>query len=75
MSYAIEAAVEMPPEYRGRPPSQERLAMLALEVGESFLITDEARVNLVRTLNRKLAPKCFCVRKIAGQGWRVWRVE
>lgn len=48
--------------------------MLALEIGQSFLIEEEKKAQLARTLNCRLAPRKFSVRKIGRQGWRVWRL-
>jgi hypothetical protein len=73
MIYTIESDVPLK-ETKGRPPSVERQIMKALNVGQSFLIEDAARAMHARWTAPKLTPAKYSIRKVVGQGWRVWRV-
>lgn len=75
-TYAIEDNVAPMPRYRGRPPSDELMTMRDLLVGQSFLIADEGRAQHARMISKRVAPgRKFTVRKVPGEGWRVWRTE
>lgn len=71
MTYAIESGIPVQGQV-GRPASEERKTMRALQVGQSFLIDDADRAQHARWLGPKLEGK-FSIRKV-GDGWRVWRV-
>jgi hypothetical protein len=49
--------------------------MDAMEVGQSFMVdTFEEHQRLLGRLGQ-FKPRTFAVRKIVGQGWRIWRTE
>jgi hypothetical protein len=74
-AYVLESGIERPERLtQGRPLSQERELMCAMEVGQSFLLTDHGRYEYVRSIQTRLKPKKFSTRKQDG-GWRVWRLE
>lgn len=69
--YATEPGIPIPEARRARR-TEEAQTMEAMPIGESFPIEPD-RVNAARCAVRGLEPKKFLVRKMAGQGWRVWR--
>lgn len=74
-AYAIESGIERPEKLTlGRPITKERELMCAMEVGQSFLLTDHSRYEYVRSIQTRLKPKKFSTRK-QPDGWRVWRLE
>lgn len=69
-TYSIEDNIPLPP--KGRPRSEERQAMLKLEIGQSFLITEESRAQHARWTAQKIAGRYSVIK--GREGWRVWRV-
>jgi uncharacterized protein (DUF2249 family) len=67
----IDPAIPLPSRVR-TPIGQ---AMRALEVGESFMVTDEADYTKARARWSNHAPAKFAMRKVPHVGWRLWRVE
>lgn len=51
-----------------------RLAMEALQVGESFCFP-AGRRNVANNMGFSLAPKRFTVRRLNSEEARVWRIE
>lgn len=81
MSYTVEKGIPLPPSRCGNRPytgptpwSPLSRAMLALEVGDSFLVGVEDQRRVVSRMSH-FPPYRFAVRKIDWQSWRVWRVE
>jgi hypothetical protein len=66
----IDPAIPLPSRVR-TPIGQ---AMRALEVGESFMVTDEADYIKARARWSDYLPRKFAMRKVPSEGWRVWRV-
>jgi hypothetical protein len=76
MSYVIEQGIEPPaqlPRRGGRPASEEHTLMMAMQVGESFMVHDYLRWLFLRGKLTKMRPRKFSMRKVPG-GWRLWRV-
>lgn len=65
----IERGMQIPPL---NPWSSLAKAVKAMEVGESFLCDSEKDLEKARQAAARLGIK-ICRRKIAGEGWRVWR--
>ncbi len=57
--------------------NNNRYPFTKMEVGDSFLITDDtpSRSVLAGQASRRYAPKRFVGRKAEGGGRRIWRVE
>lgn len=72
--YMLETGIALWRPAGGRPSSEERKLMEAMEVGQSFLITHYDRFQFVRGIVSRFKPKKFSIRKSPG-GWRIWRVE
>jgi hypothetical protein len=66
----IDPAIPLPSRVR-TPIGQ---AMLALEVGESFMITTRDEYAKVRGRWSNYDDRKFAMRKVPSEGWRVWRV-
>lgn len=84
MSYVIQHGIPLPPSakahsnHRGsRGQFSSRLSMVldAMPVGSSFLLRTKEESKSATSRFRLFAPKRFTVRKLPGEGWRVWRVE
>jgi hypothetical protein len=70
-TYTIEDGVPMTMR-KGRPASEERQTMRALQVGQSFLIPDAERAQHARWTATRMPGMKFSVLK-SREGWRVWR--
>lgn len=72
--YAIETDIPVPPRAgRGRPSIYPWAAM---KPGDSFLVSDAAKINSVRVnaIKRSKGKTRFLAAKVA-EGVRVWRVK
>lgn len=67
----IERGVGIPPV---NPWSPMAKALSAMEVGESILCDTEQDIERARQAAARLGVK-ICRRKIAGKGWRIWRIK
>jgi hypothetical protein len=84
MTYIIESGIPLPRAAGGNHKRASRprgrtaplsVAMDAMEVGQSFMVdTFEEHQRLLGRLGQ-FKPRTFAVRKIVGQGWRIWRTE
>jgi hypothetical protein len=76
--YVIESGIPIPTS-RGINPSptgprtEWTRALSALEVGQSVFTGDRKEYKAAEQFAIRSRPKQFALRKIAGQGWRVWR--
>jgi hypothetical protein len=82
VSYVIEHGIPIPPTNRGHKrrgalgyyTSRLSVVLTEMGVGGSFLVTTEKERAAVSGRLYRLLPRKYVVRKIAGEGWRVWRV-
>lgn len=79
MVYEIVRGVEPAAPTRGNPNTAEREAMMKLEVGDGFYITDKERAQSARWTRYTLSPKKFTITKIEGataadRKWQVRRI-
>ena len=76
--YVIERGIPPPPATharRGNERSHLLIVLGRMDVGESFLVeTDRERAEAVRRF-AWFESRQFAARKVAGQGWRIWRIE
>jgi hypothetical protein len=82
VSYVIDDNIPVPPsDSRGRGgsprnPQTEWTRMLdVLAPGQSMLTEEYREAKAADQFKVRRPEKKFTVRKIAGQGWRVWRLE
>lgn len=79
MSYVIEDNVPMPATKRGGnftgPQSDWTKAVAKLEPGQSVLTPLHNEFKAAEQLILRMRPNRYAIRKIASQGWRVWRLE
>jgi len=59
---------------QGRPRAPETIAMMTMEVGQSFLVPTHDRWQFVRSKLCRMKPRKFSVWKMGEEGWRVWRI-
>lgn len=82
MSYVIEEGIPMPEcpskgnggAHRG-PKKPWGMALDSLQPGQSTLTTEWSDVRAAEQFRLYRPERRYAVRKIAGQGWRVWRTE
>lgn len=82
MSYVIEEGVPLPacpsrgngggPRGTQKPWTQ---TLDALKPGQSTLTTEHTDVKAAEQFRIRRPERTYTIRKIAGQGWRVWRME
>lgn len=72
--FAIERGIPIPID-RQFQRSDVVAAMRGLEVGQSFVVSTHEGYTAVRARWTDLRPKRFAMRKIGGEGWRLWRLE
>jgi hypothetical protein len=78
--YTIEDNIPLPASAMAhnqrKPKTPIRLALEALNEGQSLLFTESTEWAKARSIMTHLSPggRKFATRKLAGQGWRVWRV-
>ena len=79
MSYVIEDGIPLPIVTKGGnffgPQSEWTKAIARLEPGQSVLTTEHREYKAADAFIARQRPKRYAIRKIAGQGWRVWRTE
>lgn len=75
MSYIIEDGIPMPEKItRTIPPKSElRVTLEALKPGQSVLLDKPEDYDRARSAASYIGGRQFVCRKVAGQGWRVWR--
>lgn len=79
-AYVIERGIPLPPTQRGPggtykgPKLAFNKAVAALEVGESVLTPSPTEAKAAGQLFLRMRPQEYAIRKIGGEGWRVWRV-
>jgi hypothetical protein len=75
-TYTIETGIPAPEQlYRRSPPkSPIRTALEQLELGQSFLMDTPDEYERARSMCCNLGERKFIGRKVAGQGWRMWRI-
>lgn len=79
--YVIETGIPLPPPRKRMVPSPRGArtpwtkAIDALEVGQSVLTTEaKEHIAALQFVIRGVAQsKEFAIRKVPGEGWRVWR--
>jgi hypothetical protein len=81
-TYTIEDDIPLPPcDSRGRggsprkPQTQWTQMLDVLAPGQSMLTGDHREAKAADQFKVRRPEKKFTIRKIAGQGWRVWRLE
>lgn len=79
MQYPIELDIPIPPTRyasvrAGRPREPVRLFLESMPVGGSFLTPHFEEYRKAANTLTHLFPRCYTTRKIAGEGWRIWRV-
>lgn len=79
MSYVIEEGIPLPVTNRGGnfvgPQSEWTKTLNSLEVGQSVLTPEYKEFKAADAFAFRQKVKRFAIRKVAGQGWRVWRAE
>lgn len=79
MSYVIEEGIPLPPTRKGGnwtgPKTEVSRLLEIMEVNQSVLIPEHKEYKIADSYSARHRSKRFAFRKIAGQGWRVWRVE
>lgn len=81
MSYVIEHNIPPPPPtHKRRGPAGQTLSPLTellrdMPVGSSFLVKTEKERHTVTAKLYRHRSRVYAVRKVPGEGWRVWRVE
>lgn len=81
MSYVIENDIPLPKAKKGSggnfvgPQSEWTKALYALEPGQSVLTPFYNEFKSAEQVILRQRPKKFAIRKVDGQGWRVWRIE
>jgi hypothetical protein len=76
-TYTIEEGIPVPEKLkRAVPPkSPIRLALECLEPGQSFLMQTADEYDRARSAASYLPDRQFVSRKVAGEGWRMWRAS
>lgn len=78
-TYTIEDGVPLPPSDKGGnwtgPKTEVNRVLETLDLQQSVLIDDYRDFKSAGAFAGRHRAKRFAIRKIAGQGWRVWRVE
>lgn len=79
MSYVIENDIPLPPTRRGGnfvgPQTDWTKTLAVLLPGQSVLTPLHHELKTAEQFVIRQRPKKFAIRKVHGQGWRVWRVE
>ncbi len=79
MNYAIETGVPIPAfrptDSRPGPRTDLTQALAALEVAQSVLVEDTREHKAAMNYIERAKPRRFTVRKVAHEGWRIWRIE
>jgi hypothetical protein len=82
VSYTIEDGIPIPTGGSGgkggarrNPRNPLTIALDSLQPGQSVLTTDIADREAADRFRHWRPERKYVTRKIAGQGWRVWRVE
>ncbi len=83
--YVIQHGIPVQPSKRGHfrrgavgnYTSELSMVMTDMPVGSSFLVrTERERADAARRTSLfKVKGMRFAIRKIDGQGWRIWRIE
>jgi hypothetical protein len=79
--YVIETGIPLPPPMRAGggnnvgPKTEWTMVLARLEPGQSVLTADHGEFKTADAFVSRQRPKRFAIRKINGQGWRVWRLE
>lgn len=78
-TYTIEEGIPLPPTRKGGnytgPKTELTRLVDSLEPQQSLLITDYKDYKTADAYAGRHRAKRYAIRKIAGQGWRVWRIE
>lgn len=77
MNYVIEDGVPPPPAMRrtGIQKTALRIVMESMRPGQSLLLDTPEENALARSAASHIGAGRFRSRKVAGKGWRVWRME
>ena len=80
-AYVIEDNIPLPKATRSPggnfsgPKTDWTRTIWSLEVGQSVLTPLHSDFKTAEQAVRRLYPKKYAIRKVSGQGWRVWRME
>jgi hypothetical protein len=80
-TYTIEQGIPIPPKahgHDGRPRGPRNPLTQTLEVlepGQSVLMTEEREYKAAEQFKVRRPERKFAIRKVAREGWRIWRVE
>lgn len=80
-AYVIETGIPLPKPRNGTgknfigPQSEWTRTVAALAVGQSVLTPIYSEFKSAEQLIQRMRPNKYAIRKVAGQGWRVWRIE
>lgn len=80
-TYTIEAGIPIPEPKKGKggaPRGPRKLWTATLDQlapGESILTTEHKDTRAAEQFRLHRPERVFAIRKIPGQGWRVWRVS
>lgn len=80
-AYVIESGIPLPRPRNGTgknftgPQTDWTRAVAALEPGQSVLTPLYNEYKAADQFIQRQRPRKYAIRKVSGQGWRVWRIE